>query len=273
MNRITARSQLLIRRQAIWLVMLTVLIGARAAVADWNSTIAAGSPLNWYRFDELSGATAVDYGSQQLNGSYGVGALDATRGIGGLVGTATQFGDQSTVFLHATDIPGDWSAEFVVNRIGSKQSSVLIRGVPFAFPSTALKLEQFQNTEQIGFTQFGSADYTFNPAVPSPLNQWIDLVYVNHAGSGMSLYLNGALVGTNPASIVLARDQIGSFADTIPESPLAIMDEVVLYNRALSEAEISAHFAATPEPSSHVLAALGLIVVGAWGWYRRRQIK
>jgi hypothetical protein len=129
---------------------------ASPAYADWNSTIAASNPLNWYRLDELSGSTAIDYGSQHLNGTYGTGALDAIRGIPGLVGTAVQFGNQSSVFLHASDLTGDWSAEFVLDRIGSKASSTLIRGVPFAFPSTALKLEQYPNTEQIGFTQYGA---------------------------------------------------------------------------------------------------------------------
>src|SRR5262245_53815848 len=84
--------------------------------ADWNTTISASSPLNWYRFDELTGSTAVDYGSQHSNGMYGTGALDATRGISGLVGGAAQFGDQSTVFLSAPDISGDWSAEFLLMR-------------------------------------------------------------------------------------------------------------------------------------------------------------
>ncbi|HEX3725164.1 MAG TPA: hypothetical protein VHV08_02935, partial [Pirellulales bacterium] len=46
----------------------------RHAAADWNSTIAASNPLDWYRFNELSGSTAIDYGSQHLNGTYGTGA-------------------------------------------------------------------------------------------------------------------------------------------------------------------------------------------------------
>ena len=205
---------------------LTLGLVAGGAAADWTSTIAASDPLDWYRFDETTGSTAIDYGSAQLNGTYGSGALDATRGIPGLVGTAALFGNQSTVVLNGSDVTGDWSAEFVLDRVGSKQSSVLIRGVPLAVPSTALKLEQYPNTEQIGFTQYGVADYTFSPAVPTPLNQWIDLVYVNHAGAGMDLYLNGVLVGTSSTNITLERYQIGSNSDTVPESPLAIMNAV-----------------------------------------------
>ena len=239
--------------------------------ADWNSTIAASNPLNWYQFNELSGSVAVDHGSQHLDGTYGTGSQDATRGVVGLVGTAARFGDQSSVFLHASDVVGNWSAEFVLMRTGSKQSSVLIRGVPFAFPTEALKLEQYQNTEQFGFTQYGVSDYLFSPSVPTPLNQWIDVVYVNRSGVGLSLYLNGVLAGNSSIGINLPRDQFGSYADTVPESPLAIMDEAVLYDRALSSAEVASHFAATPEPSTLALAALGFIGLVSWGWNKHRS--
>jgi len=240
------------------------LVVCQSARAVWNSTIAASNPLDWYRFDELSGSTAIDYGSAHLNGTYGAGPLDATRGVPGLVGTAEQFGDQSTIVLSGSDITGDWSAEFVVKRTGSKASSVLIRGVPFAFPSSALKLEQYPNTEQIGYTKYGQIDATYSPAIPSPLNQWIDLVYANKISNNtVSVYVNGVLAGTRNDNFDLNRYQIGSPTDTVPESPLAIMDEAVLYNRALTPTEIASHFAAVPEPASWILLGLALITLAA----------
>ena len=92
------------------------------------------------------------------------------------------------------------------------------------------------------------------------LDEWIHLVYVNRTGSGIDLYMNGELAGHHPSNIALPRDQIGSWSDTIPESPLAIIDEVVLYDRALSPIEISAHFALVPEPiwSPIALAAFAI---------------
>jgi hypothetical protein len=205
----------------------------------------------------LDDPAAIDYGTQQLNGTYGTGALDALRGVPGRVGTAAQFGDQSTVFLSAPDIGGDWSAEFVLKRIGTKLSSALIRGIPFAFPSQALKLEQYWNTEQIGYTKYGIVDATFSPAASSPLNEWIHIVYVNQAAADrVHLYVNGVLAGTRIDHFDLPRDQIGSWSDNTPESPLALMDEVVLYNRALSPAEIAVHYAAVPEPSTAAFAVL-----------------
>jgi len=250
-----------------FIVFATILvIGARAqARADWNSTITASNPMNWYRFNEASGSVAVDYGSAHSNGTYGTGLLDAARGVPGPIGKGVQFGNQSTVILGQPDLTGNWSAEFVLERIGEKRSSVLIRGFPYAVPSTALKLEQYNSTEQIGFTQYNVSDYTFSPSVPTPLNQWVDIVYVNRAGSGMSLYLDGVLVGTNPTSISLSRYQIGSDADVIPESPLMNIDAAVIYDRALSPTEIALHAAAVPEPSTFFLAAVAVCILLAHG--------
>lgn len=241
--------------------------------ANWESTVAASNPLNWYRFDELNGSTAVDHGSQLLNGTYGNGAFDVARGIPGRVGLAAQFGNQSTVFLSAADVSGDWSAEFVLKRIGSKTSSLLIRGIPLVLPSQGLKLEQYPNTGEIGYTKFGIVDATFEPGASSPLNVWTHIVYVNReAEDRFQLYVDGLLVGTRIDTLNLPRDQIGSGSDAIPESPLAIMDEVVLYSRALSASEIAGHYAALPEPTTAWLYLAGMSIVSVLRDCRRSQV-
>ena len=59
---------------------------ASQACRDWTSTITSSNPLNWYRLDETTGATALDYGSQGLDGTYGTGIHAPTLGAAGLVG-------------------------------------------------------------------------------------------------------------------------------------------------------------------------------------------
>jgi hypothetical protein len=174
------------------LTIALALGSSQHAWADWFSTVAASNPLNWYRFNELSGSTVIDYGSQHLDGTYGAGSQGAILGVPGVLGPAAQFNSQTNLILSGSAISGNWSAEFVLKRTGSDTAS-LIRGQPFTFPSTALKLEQYPATEQIGFTQFGVADYTFSPPVPTPLNQWIDIVYVNNPSTGMSLWASPEL--------------------------------------------------------------------------------
>lgn len=66
----------------------------------------------------------------------------------------------------------------------------------------------------------------------------------------MKLYANGVLKGSNNTPIVLSRYQFG---DTESESPIAVVDEIVVYNRALSASEIASHFSSVPEPETWTL--------------------
>jgi hypothetical protein len=242
----------------IGICLLACLGIASPARADWNSTIAASNPLNWYRLDETTGPTAFDYGSQGLNGSYGTGIHAPTLGAAGLVGGAVSFdGNRRNILLNGSDLTGDWSAEFIVMKTGSKFSAELLRGAPLASPSSHLKLEQFNNTGLVGYTQSFVADRVFSPPYAAPIGDFVDLVYVKTA-SEMKLYVNGAFQGSNSSTISLSRYQFG---DTETESPIAIVDEIVVFNRALSAAEIATHFNAVPEPSAASLAVVGLILV------------
>jgi Concanavalin A-like lectin/glucanases superfamily len=240
--------------------------GVTLPVTNWNTTIAASHPLNWYRLDELTGPAAIDYGSQGLNGTYGVGINAPIRGVPGPVGTGVAFdGNQQNIVFNGTDITGNWSAEFVLKKTGTKLSAELLRGIPLADPSEHLKLEQYPGTGQVGYTQSFVVDYTFSPAVVAPIGSFIDLVYVDDAGV-MKAYVDGVLKGTNNTSIALPRYQFG---DTGNESPFAVVDAIVIYNRALSASEIANHFSAVPEPGSITLALCGAFA-GLLIWRRAR---
>ncbi|REK06686.1 MAG: PEP-CTERM sorting domain-containing protein [Planctomycetota bacterium] len=241
-------------------------IAATHSLADWNSTIAASNPLNWYRLDE-TGPIAIDYGSEGLDGTYGTGVHAPTQGVPGRVGTAASFdGDQDNILLHGGDIAGDWTAEFIVMRTGTRTSAELLRGEPFASPSSHLKLEQYPNTGQVGYTQSFVADHVFSPGYTTPLDEFVHLVYVKTA-TEMKLYADGVLKGTNASTISLPRYQFG---DAMAESPLAVVDEIVVYDRALSPGEIAGHFNAIPEPSTLILAASGLAAAAIWALCKRR---
>lgn len=219
--------------------------------SSWDSAIAASNPLNWYRLDEMTGQTAFDDGSEGRHGTYGTGVHAPTRGVPGLVGTAVQFdGDQDNIVFNAPALTGDWTAEFLLQKTGAKFSAELLRGAPLEAPSSHLKLEQFPDTGQVGYTESFAADHVFSPPVVASVGQFIALAYVK-TSSGMRAYVNGELKGTNPSTINLSRYQFG---DTERESPLAIVDEIVVYNRALSAQELNSHFQAIPEPNSMVVA-------------------
>ncbi|SRR6266705_3563344 len=108
-----------------------------------------------------------------------------------------------------------------------------------------LKLEQYNATRQVGFTTFGVADYNFGYTVPQ--STWTHLAFVA-SGTQMQLYANGALVGTLTTNIPLPRAYIGAgyvnSGARVVDYMLGNLDELLLFNRALSANEINAIYAA-----------------------------
>jgi hypothetical protein len=104
----------------------------------------------------------------------------------------------------------------------------------------SLKLEQYNLTRQVGLTVFGVGDYTFGYAAPA--NTWTHLVFVG-TSTGTTLYANGTAVSSLTNSIPLPRkyfgaDYVTSTGNTL-DYMLGTVDEVVIFNRALSGTEIS----------------------------------
>ncbi len=104
----------------------------------------------------------------------------------------------------------------------------------------ALKLNQYQTSGEVGFTAFGVADYVFNPTYVGPLDEFVHLVYVGKPASGITLWANGQLVGSSANYIMLPRDTISG-----GEHANMLLDEMVLYDRALSPSEIVSHWEAS----------------------------
>jgi len=76
--------------------------------------------------------------------------------------------------------------------------------------------------------------------------------------SGISVYLNGLLAGINPNYIPLPRTVIGGW-----DTANMLLDEVVLYDRALSPNEVLGHAAGVgiPEPATFALLGFGLFAL------------
>ncbi len=162
-------------------------------------------------------------------------------------GTALSFnGINQIMIIGGTSVPPPWTAEFWVNRQNANGFSAAL----LADTYTALKLEQFNYTRQIGFTQFGVTDYLFNYAVPT--NTWVHLAFV--CNTNTRLYVNGVLQDQNPATISLPLQQLGSdprFGDYFK----GMLDEVRVWNVARSQAQIQANLNRTLSlPQANLLA-------------------
>ncbi len=209
-----------------------------AGLSGWNMLIEGASPLHWYKFDEASGTNCLDSGSGAMSGTYD-GVSIAQEGMleSGQAVLFSGTGANRITFGSAGDLSGDWTAEYIVKKLGASTQCL--------HDSSALSLRLVQwNSDEVGFTKYGTADYKFT-ALPGhslviPSDEWVHLVFRRISGTGTQVFVNGLQVGSTSSSIDCPRDQIG--AHLSGADPLnACLDEAVIYGRALSDQEIQQH--------------------------------
>jgi hypothetical protein len=146
---------------------------------------------------------------------------------------------------------GEQTYEFIVRGNPDEQevSQCLIGRRQFGDTQVGLKYEQWNNTGNYGATAFGVADYDYG--VANAPGQYTHLVFVSSKTANKTdLYVNGVLAGSVAAAMPLSgkvgigygaqgADASGSF-DNFDGSIFG----VAIYDRALSQAEITANSAA-----------------------------
>ena len=95
----------------------------------------------------------------------------------------------------------------------------------------------------VGVTDFGVADYSFN--YTAPIGEGTPLVLVG-TSSSTSLYVNGVLHDTLNLAFPLPRGQIGG---STRDRLAGTLDDLFLFDRELTAGEIGRIFAAGPNPS------------------------
>jgi GH25 family lysozyme M1 (1,4-beta-N-acetylmuramidase) len=157
----------------------------------------------------------------------------------GQAGMAFHF-DGSTSYLTVTNSPASiavpWTACVWVYRQQTPQTSAAL----ISDGTNTLKLEQYDNTHDVGMTELSVEDWSFSPAYSVPLNTWTHLAFVA-SGSTTSLYVNGVAEGTISAAIPLGRKTLGAtdvtgtgYVDYLEGS----MSQFLLFNKALSAGQI-----------------------------------
>ena len=198
-----------------------------------GAVVAPAGMVNWWPaegnpYDIFAGAN----GTPQNGFSYAPGK----------VGLGFHFdGSTSSLNTGAPSLSPPWTACFWVNRQDAPGTGAALTGDG----TYELKLEQYNLTRKVGITQFGVGDYTFNYIAPT--GTWVHLVFVG-TGTGTALYANGVLQGTLANNIPLPRAYLGagyvSSSARFVDFMLGTMDEVMVFNRALSAAEINAIYSA-----------------------------
>jgi len=152
-----------------------------------------------------------------------------------------------TISNSPPSIPPPWTACFWVNRQPTPQTSAAL----ISDGTHTLKLEQYNDTHEVGMTELAVADWTFSPAYTAPAGTWTHLAFVA-SGSGASsvttLYTNGVVEGTIATNIPLGRATIG--ADYVSSDAEYFdylkgnLNDIALFDVALSAAQIRAIYSA-----------------------------
>jgi hypothetical protein len=140
----------------------------------------------------------------------------------------------------------DRTYEFIVN--GNTPEGAASQALIGVRPGSAIKFEQWNNTQRYGATLFGVVDHT--SAVPYTVGADVHLAFVSQGGANRTdIYQYGVLVGSVPTAVNLSGTVgIGAALNSGPMTFFDVMDGtihgVATYDAALPVAEIQSHVAA-----------------------------
>ncbi|APG65603.1 hypothetical protein LPB136_09610 [Tenacibaculum todarodis] len=143
-------------------------------------------------------------------------------------------GTNPAQFLNATST-GTYtnaSAFFALNPVNSGRSNTFFDG-----GSLSLRVEQWSNTNRIGYTRYGVADY--QSTLPSPFGaNTIVSFHKNNASSSVNIFSNNltSTINVGSSTVGIPYDRIGRNTNGADEAS-GDFYEVILYNNRLSLAE------------------------------------
>lgn len=195
-----------------------------------------------WKFDEGAGQTAADSSGNGNDGTLGsTGGVDTNdpAWVAGKVGTgALSFSGapyDDYVNIGASDVVPPWTAAMWVKREDCPNSASRLMDSS----AGSLRLEQSIHTNKVGITRYTVYDHAFN--YEAPVGAWVHLAFVG-TGSGTELYVNGVPQDTTTRVLNAPMAKIGNDA----ESASGSLDDVRVYDRALSDAEIQAIYNLAP---------------------------
>ena len=246
--------------------------GAGASVAPGSAValvISSGAPVTppatgglvlALGFEEASGNVAADSSAAPMNGTLAAGAAAPTRVAAGKYGRALSFdGGDSVAIADVTasklDLTNGMTLEAWVNPSSMNGWESVVYKERGAAGTGLLSYALYAHdgdasTPPAGYvrTSSGGPDRGIQGTSRLPLNTWshIAVTYTSAAGAGSTLriYVNGALVNTvtGPTQNILQGNnslRIGNSNAPVSEGFNGLIDEVRVYNRALSAAEIA----------------------------------
>ena len=270
------------RLVAFAVVLLAVASPASAAPLTFANEVLGDNPFAYWRFGEAPGATtAADSSGHGHHGTYSGGV---TTGNAGLFGgdTAALFGgvDGRVSVPNDPELgPDHITMEALVRWDGENgfQQRILEKSFFGGGEQASYGLNILPDGRiQVEYRAGGgpTTHTTMDPLVAGDAAH----IVATFNGALALIYVNGMLVlsqaVTFPGALQDGLNALGLGNQTERNRPfLGLIDEIALYNRALSLEEVEAHYkalSAVPEPGSLILMGAGLLVMAAAARRRRR---
>jgi PKD repeat protein len=225
-----------------------------------------------YGFEETSGTTVTDASGKGNNGTI----KEAVRISNGRFGNALKFdgiNDWVTVNDSASlDLSSDMTLEAWVYPQQSMPNDWRTIIMKEQTGGAVYNLNATNDTNLPGFSYHDGAWHSLNGPEPLPLNQWTHLV-ATYDGNVQQLYINGVMVASrNQTGLIPISDgalRIGGNS-ILGEFFQGYIDEVRIYNRALSAEEVSSNMATrvNTATSDQLQLIMGNGNVEPWAEYR-----
>jgi hypothetical protein len=244
----------------------SVTVSATSPSVSYPQAVLADKPSFFWRLSETSGSTAADSSPNGFNGMYEPGTTQGAPGpIAGSPATATGFDGRTGLVTSASQVTGPqtFSVELWFTTTTSTGGKLI--GFGSAQTGTSSSYDRHVYMMNDGQLVFG-AGQTNTIETPEVYNdhQWHYVVATLSPTAGMSLYLDGQLAGTNPATLAngftgywrVGGDNLNGWnldplrpnsqGLTEPNSYFfaGTIGDVAVYPSALSAAQVAAHYAA-----------------------------
>ena len=277
-------------------LVLTIASPGIAGVVDYAAAVVADKPLAYWRFEETSVSLAADNatGNSSYDGTY-QGGVSLVEGI---AGQAASFNNVDS-YIKLTSSLGDafnGKAAITIDAwifnadvpSGTTEDNLIFNTIIYTAKSGAVMQMEGTNISVGGrsvYIESSKKDAFQKQLAPySSTNDWCHLVGVlDIAGDMIKIYIDGQLevnqsvVFEKTSYTTLVPDlhrglpSIGGATD-LSKLFNGLIDEVAVYGRELSAAEVLEHYNLMPKPTANPEpATLALLALGGMALLKRRR--
>jgi PKD repeat protein len=223
-----------------------------APTDTYGKAVVADSPDFYYRLGDASGPTAKDSSGNQLDGSYSGGETFGQPGaVPGTSDTAVLFDGTSGTVASAGPVTGPTTySEEVWFKTTTTHGGKLIGfgDQPSGLSSNYDRHVYMENSGQLTFGVWTGQANTITSAKSYNDGAWHHLV-ATQGSDGMTLYVDGAAVGTNAQTQAQAYSgywRLGGDSSWGGDSPwfAGYLDEAAVYSSELTADQVKAHYRA-----------------------------